>query len=745
MILKNLWRRKTRTLLTVLGIAVGVAAVVALGAFGEGMAGGFKTVFTSASADLMVAEEDAILALMSSVDDAVGEELRGMRNVDAVCGTVVGMLTMPDIPYFFVIGEDPRGFTLAHYRVIAGEPLRTRREVMIGKLTAGNFKKTVGDRFRIGENSYTVVGIYETGAAIEDGGAVITLEDAQRSFGKPRTVNYYNVRLKDLRQIDAVRAEIETRWPDLAATRSGEQTRQTEMLDLYSSFGWFLGVFGVLVGGLGMMNTTLMSVIERTREIGVLRALGWRRRRILALILGESLALAAAGGLAGIALGWALIEAARLSPATQTILSGTLTPAMMGQAMVIALMLGTVGGMYPAWRAAQLQPIEAMRRESGVGGELGPASRLLARLTGSALRNLWRRPARTLVTTLGIGIGVGFIVALIAIVNGFTVLFTQLGGAGQIDLLAEEAGVSDASLSKIDERIADRIALRPDIRSVSKLVMGVTSAPDMLYLIVWGVDPSDEYLTHYRLREGRLIERPREVMLGRFLARSAKKNIGDKLQIGGSGYEVVGIYENGVSFEDGGSVITLRDAQERFNKTRQASFLGFRVADPARIDAVALALEAEYPEIIVSRPSNFTQRMNDMAVTYATLNALIVLTVIVGGIVMTNAMLMSVFERTQEIGVLRALGWSRGRVVRMVLVESLALSVLSALAGIALGMGLAGLFTLEPTMGAMLTPAYSAEMFGQVFLLAVALGVIGGVYPAWRAANLRPIEALRYE
>ena len=60
----------------------------------------------------MVAEEDAILALMSSVDESVGDDLRGMRNVDEVCGTVVGMLTMPDVPYFFVIGEDPRGGNL---------------------------------------------------------------------------------------------------------------------------------------------------------------------------------------------------------------------------------------------------------------------------------------------------------------------------------------------------------------------------------------------------------------------------------------------------------------------------------------------------------------------------------------------------------------------------------------------------------------------------------------------------------
>ena len=80
----------------------------------------------------------------------------------------------------------------------------------------------------------------------------------------------------------------------VAASRSGEASQQTEMLDMYRSFGWFLGIFAILVGGLGMMNPMLMSVLERTREIGVLRALGWRRRRIVGLIMGEGLVLALA-------------------------------------------------------------------------------------------------------------------------------------------------------------------------------------------------------------------------------------------------------------------------------------------------------------------------------------------------------------------------------------------------------------------------------------------------------------------
>jgi ABC-type antimicrobial peptide transport system permease subunit len=334
---------------------------------------------------------------------------------------------------------------------------------------------------------------------------------------------------------------------------------------------------------------------------------------------------------------------------------------------------------------------------------------------------------------------------LASITNGFAALFTQMGAAGQIDLLAEQAKASDTSLSVIDERVADRIELRPDVRSVSKLVLGVSSAPGLPYFIVWGLDANEEYIRHYRIREGRGLERGHEVILGRFAANSLKKGVDDKIALGGSSFTIVGIFESGITYEDAGGVIALKEAQELFHKPRQASFLGIAVSDPARAAETARALEREYPELMVATVSTFTERLNDMAVTYAIVNALIVLTVVVGGIVMMNAMLMNVFERTQEIGVLRALGWRRRRIVRMVIVESLATSLLSGLAGIVFGVALSVSFTMIPDYGAFLTPAYTPEMFAQVLLLALLLGVIGGAYPAWRAANLRPIEALRYE
>jgi ABC-type antimicrobial peptide transport system permease subunit len=743
---KNLWQRSTRTLLTLLGIVVGVAAVVVLGAFGEGMARGFGAITASAEADLLVSQKDSPLIIMGAIDSDVGAAIAQLPGVDEVAGVVASIVQVPDTPYFLVMGEDPHRFSVGHYRLIAGQPLRAKRQILLGKRSANSFRKAVGDSFRIGERSYRVVGIYETGAGFEDSGAVIHLADTQRAFDKRHQVSYFKVKLRDLDQRDAVKRAIEERWDDLAVARSGDPMKQDEVLGLYRSLGWILGIFAVLVGGLGMMNAMLMSVFERTREIGVLRALGWRRRRVIALVLGEALALALIGALLGVGLGIGLIQLASRAPAVGGFLSGVAYPAIVAQALLTALGLGALGGIYPAWRAARLAPVEAMRAEGGSALRWGGGTRRAVRLLGgSVLRNIWRRPIRTLLTISGLGIGVGFIVALLAIVEGARLTMTQLLTAGQADLVAEEANVSDAAFSTIDERIADQLRSSSEVRAVSRLVFGTTSAPGLPFFIVYGLDPGEEYIQHYQIREGRALQQRREIMLGRLAAESLEKELGDALHIAGTGFTVVGIYENGQPYEDAGGVIALKEAQRLFGKPRQVSFIGIRLAHPEHAAAIAAALERAYPEIMVSQAAALTERMQDFATMNAIFGALVALMLVVGGIVMMNVMLMSVFERTQEIGVLRALGWRRRRVLRMVLLEAVALSLLGGLLGILIGLGLNALLLLEPSYGRLLPPAYSATLFAQALAQALALGALGGLLPAWRAASLRPIEALRYE
>lgn len=743
--LKNLLRRKGRTALTTIGIAFGIAAVVIFSAFGTGMAQGFAQASSSSEADLMVSQKDAMMIILGALDEEIGDEIARLRGVAEVTGTIVGIVQMPESPYFLVTGEDPHSFVISHYRIITGRAITSRRQVMLGRQTAENQKKNIGERFTINGTSYQIVGIYETGTSFEDNGAVISLEDAQRSFDKRRQVNYFNIKLHDVRQAEAIRTQIEERWDDVSVLRSGEPSKQDEILAMYNSMGWFLGMFAIIVGGLGMMTALLMSVFERTREIGVLRAVGWRRRRVMGMILSESMLLALIGGLLGIALGMGTLLLAGQSSALSGFLSGTVDPALIVQAMITALVLGFVGGLYPAWRASRLAPVEAMRSESGAPVHWGWFMRGLSRLVRSeVLRNLMRRPTRTLMTAISLGIGVGFILLLLGIADGSRDMFTQLTSAGQADLIAEQEGASDATFSSINERVADRISFHPAVRSVSQLLFGTASVEGVPFFLIYGIDPQEDYYLHYRIQEGRMPERAREIAIGRLAANGMEKGVGDKLRLGSS-YEIVGIFENGQPYEDAGAVMLLKEAQRMLGKPRQVSFLSISLHDPSQAAAVAVELERANPEVIVSQAAEMTERMQDFVTMNAVFSALVTLMFIVGGVVMANVMVMSVFERTQEIGVLRAVGWSRQRVLRIVLGESLALGVLSAVIGGALGPALGVLIQMEPTMGAMLVTSYTTGSIITVIVLSIAIGAVGGLLPAWRASNLRPVEALRYE
>ena len=139
MIVKNLWRRKTRTLLTLLGVAVGVAAVVSMSAFGEGLAGGMAQTFSAPEADLTVGQRDALMLFLSTVDEDVGAEIKQIPGVGQVAGTVAGMVQMPESPYFVILGEDMRSFVFPHYRLIAGQLPTGHNQILIGKITAENF------------------------------------------------------------------------------------------------------------------------------------------------------------------------------------------------------------------------------------------------------------------------------------------------------------------------------------------------------------------------------------------------------------------------------------------------------------------------------------------------------------------------------------------------------------------------------------------------------------------------------
>jgi ABC-type antimicrobial peptide transport system permease subunit len=265
--------------------------------------------------------------------------------------------------FFILMGYAPNEFAIQRFRLVAGSRLTGSRQIMLGSSIAEALNKDVGDTFDISGRRFRVVGIYETGGSWEEMGGVVTLRDAQNYIGRPNKVTMYALKLARPEQARAAVDLINQQFPEVVATLSGEFASQ--LPDMANAQGMIGGisVMAILVGGVGVLNTMLMSVVERTREIGVLRAMGWRRRRILWLILREALLLGLLGGLAGLGIALGLLGAMGQIPSYGEMIQATWGWDILARALAVSLFLGAIGGLYPALRATRLQPVEALRYE----------------------------------------------------------------------------------------------------------------------------------------------------------------------------------------------------------------------------------------------------------------------------------------------------------------------------------------------------------------------------------------------
>jgi len=364
-LLKNLLRRKTRSLLTIIGIGIAIGAVVALISISQGYMDIWLEYADIRGTDIRVLQRsDASAGLFSSIDQSLKPKLAEVPGIKTVTGTLVDVVTIDDRPWLGIFGQEPYAYVLEHLDMVEGRMIRPgRKELIMGKLLAESLKRKVGDEVDIEADLFEVVGLFESGSMYEDGLVVTNLQELQELMMREGRVTFFEVQVESPALIGKIKESIEDAFPSLAALEEREAARGDFGLRLIRSLSWAVSSIALIVGVIGTMNTMFMSVFERTREIGILRAIGWRRGRVLKMILGESLLLSLLGGAFGCLLGVLAVEVIVLFPQTQGFVYGQYNPMVFGQAMAVALTLGVAGGLYPAYRASRLSPLEAIRYE----------------------------------------------------------------------------------------------------------------------------------------------------------------------------------------------------------------------------------------------------------------------------------------------------------------------------------------------------------------------------------------------
>ena len=392
---------KLRTGLTLLGMIIGVAAVISLMAIGRGSQNFITDRIEALGSDLLFVRptstggnifggggdsddltvEDAI-ALLDPVFapsvSAVAPELQTNGQIVAAEEDTFATILGVTADYF-----DVRNFTIATgMGITPAHVLNGSRVVVLGSAIADSLygeRIPIGETVRINQKVFTVVGVLESKGAGEDNRVLVPITTAAARLGSQRTatgsinVQTINVQVAGPDLIDAAISEVTTLLRlrhEITEEDDFTITNQTETLDTLNetneTFAIFLGAIAgisLLVGGIGIMNIMLVSVTERTREIGIRKALGAKRRDIMYQFVLEALLLSIAGGGIGVALGAVLVRLSNgrdiAGQSVETVFSTDIAFLALGVSAVIGLFFG----IYPAARASRLHPIDALRYE----------------------------------------------------------------------------------------------------------------------------------------------------------------------------------------------------------------------------------------------------------------------------------------------------------------------------------------------------------------------------------------------
>ena len=222
--------------------------------------------------------------------------------------------------------------------------------------------------------------------------------------------------------------------------------------------------------------------------------------------------------------------------------------------------------------------------------------------------------------------------------------------------------------------------------------------------------------------------------------------MGSRFDANGTWNTVTGIYSTGNSFGDSGAMFPL-PALQGYNRLPGIVTLAFvKVDQGASVSAVASHIDVNQPELTTIQTAAQFGRA-DLSLTYlkAAVEGSTVLAVLIGAVIVGNTMLLSLFERTREFGLLRAIGWTRRRLVFLLLVENLALALVGAIVGVGLTFAVTSILEHLPTLKGVLHANYTASAFWRALYTALGMTLLGSLYPAFRAARLTPLKALSYE
>lgn len=395
-VVRGLMHRKLRSWLTVIGILIGVTAVIALISLGTGMNTAIGELFKSIGSDkIFVSAGGASLgptgASLTSAEITEHDEniISGVRGVEKVIGVLIEQARVQvhgQTKYTSVVGistdRDVVNIlnTIDFYMIKNGRQLKNgdKYKAVVGNTISVDFfdkPLKLSDNIEIENQEFQVVGIQKkSGSPIHDPMVRIPINTARELFNEPEAFSMMIVKIKSGFNPEIVAQEIEKTMRKDRGLEEGKEdfsveTAQNTIQGVSTILTVvqvaLIGIAGIsiVVGGIGIMNTTYTSVFERTKEIGIMKAIGAKNSDIVMLFLIEAGILGLIGGAIGVAIGAGLAKAVELAAANfgAELLKAAITPGLVAGALLFSFGVGAVSGVLPALKAAKLNVIEAIQ------------------------------------------------------------------------------------------------------------------------------------------------------------------------------------------------------------------------------------------------------------------------------------------------------------------------------------------------------------------------------------------------
>ena len=848
--LRQLGSRRMRALLTTAGIVLGVGMIFGVLLLAATLQRTFTDLFDSVygSTDLVVSGAQST----GSLPHGALRKVRRTKGVEDASGNVFSVATLLDKrgraekdagSELNLVGEDPRAADFTDAQVEKGRDIKGGREIVLQRSWAGAQGIHVGDRVRLalpsGAARLRVVGLFQFSTGLEFGGegfGSMPLPVARKLLDKPRGWDEINLVVSGGEQsIAKVRKRLERRLGNGVdvATPDAKSDEVESQIQAFNVILYFFAAMALFTGGFLIFNSFNMTVLQRMREIGMLRTLGATRAMITRSVLVEALLLGAIGALIGLGLGVALAKGLIALMREIGFPVGRLAFTWIAPVAAVAtgLLTAVLGALQPARRAGRVSPIRAIlgaegarraprprRALLGVGlilpglagafalgaadetttliaaaGMVGTVAiffgislaapvviRPLARVLSWPVRRISpiegrlaaesaaANPNRTAATATGLMIGLALVVAFGTLGSSFLKSISdEFDRDFARDLTVQPRGFAPGQgpQQTIANSLRGKLKKIPEAAVVAK--ERIVAVPEMPAR--GRPDPSDGLLIAFEPRDYRRVDTTEiegasrrkvfrglergGVTLGKGYAEEAHLGVGDRVSLRGpSGRRrarVVGIVRTVIfgGQTAGMSIATMRAVYGIDTDTGLALKATSDKARPVLERKVERIVKRDHPNLVVLSNDELKSGIEDQInQQFGFFNAIVGVAIFVSLFGVINTLSMSVFERTREIGVLRALGASRWQVRRMIVDESLIITLIGTLMGIVVGAGigyalLKGLAAGVPGVNYRLPLATIAG----VAVAGVVLGLIAAILPARRAARLNVIEALSYE